>query len=292
MAKIFITGGTGLVGTELQKKLLDLGHEMTIFQRKQKTPSENPRVKFVFAPLTKEMLASHDFIINLAGEGIFNKRWTSKRKNEIYSSRVEFTNNLVSFLNGLPLSSRPKLLISCSAIGYYGTAWTKAFTEESQTGDDFLADLCLKWEASAKNFKGNVTIARLGIVLSKKGGMLKQLNPLYKLGLGGTIHSGKQWISWIHIDDCVEALIKMLDSPPNIYNVVSPHCVRQEFFAKELANSLNRPCFFGVSDIVLRMVLGERARYLITGQKVIPQSLINISFHFKFAKLADALRSS
>lgn len=291
MAKVFITGGTGLIGLELQKKLVDLGHQVTVFQRKFKAESNHSQITFAFAPLTQSMLVNHDYVINLAGEGIFNKKWTSKRKSEIFTSRVDFTNSLVNHLNGLPVNSRPKLFISASAIGFYGTAWTKTFSEDNPVGDDFLAKLCSKWESAAKNYRGNVSIARLGIVLSKNGGMLKKLRTLYRLGLGGTLHSGKQWISWIHLEDCVNALIQLLDSPPNTYNIVSPHSVRQELFAKEFAKSLNRPCFFGVSDMILRLILGERARYLITGQKVIPQALIKIGFQFKFSKLSDALRS-
>jgi len=289
MSKIFLIGGTGLVGTQLQKKLLENGHIITLYTRRHlKALAPNQGITLT-DQIHPDVLANHDAVINRAGAGIFDKAWTAGRKRELIQSRVALTQNLTQALNLLQEAVRPKLLIQASAVGYYGTSWTKSFTEDSSPGDDFLANLCKDWEHAAKSFKGQVSIARLGIVLSSDGGMLKKMRPLFQFLLGGPLDSGKQWISWIHIEDVVDILVYMLTATPKIYNVVAPQTVRQEAFAKTLGKVMGRPSFMPTSGIILRCLLGERAHYLITGQKVLPQALLDKGYPFKYRNLSDAL---
>ncbi len=288
MSKIFLIGGTGLVGTKLQKKLLENGHTLTVYSRRRKNLDVQTHGITMTDQIHQDALAHHDVVINLAGAGIFDQAWTKSRKLELIRSRVTLTQNLTQALNRLEESVRPKLLIQISAVGYYGTSWTKSFTEESPAGDDFLAVLCKDWEQAAKGFLGKVSVARLGIVLSLDGGMLKKIQPLFRLLLGGPLDSGKQWISWIHIDDAVDILAYMLTAAPQTYNLVAPQTVRQEAFAKTLGSQMGRPSFFPTSGILLRFILGERAHYLVTGQKVLPDALLKKGYHFKFTTLKDA----
>lgn len=289
MSKIFLIGGTGLVGTKLQKRLLENGHVITVYTRKRSHLKAQTQGITMTDQIHQDALAHHDVVINLAGAGIFDHAWTKSRKLELIQSRVTLTQNLTQALNALQESIRPKLLIQISAVGYYGTSWTKSFTEESPAGDDFLAALCQDWEQAAKAFLGKVSFARLGIVLSRDGGMLKKIQPLFRFLLGGPLDSGKQWISWIHIDDAVDILVYLLTADPQTYNVVAPQTVRQEAFAKTLGNVMGRPSFVPTSGMLLRLVLGERAHYLITGQKVLPQKLLERGYPFKYRNLKDAL---
>ncbi len=289
MSKIFLIGGTGLVGTRLQKRLLENGHVITVYMRNRIKIEAQPEGMTLTNKIDQDSLARHDVVINLAGAGIFDHAWTKSRKKELIHSRVTLTQNLTQALNLLQESIRPKLLIQISAVGYYGTSWTKSFTEESPAGDDFLANLCKDWEQAAKTFQGQVSIARLGIVLSRDGGMLKKIQPLFRCLLGGNLDSGKQWISWIHIDDAVDILVYLLTADPQTYNVVAPQTVRQEAFAKTLGNVMGRPSFVPTSGMILRLFLGERAHYLITGQKVLPQKLLEKGYPFKYWNLKDAL---
>ncbi|MEI8027567.1 MAG: TIGR01777 family oxidoreductase [Pseudomonadota bacterium] len=289
MSKIFLIGGTGLVGTKLQKKLLENGHVITIYTRKRIDFKAQNQGITMTDQIDQNALAHHDVVINLAGAGIFDHAWTKSRKLELVQSRVTLTQNLTQALNLMEISVRPKLLIQISAIGYYGTSWTKSFTEDSPAGDDFLAALCQDWEQAAKSFLGKVSIARLGIVLSRDGGMLMKILPLFRFLLGGPLDSGKQWISWIHIDDAVDILVYLLTADPQTYNVVAPQTVRQEAFAKTLGSLMGRPSFVPTSGMMLRLLLGERAHYLITGQKVLPDALIKKGYKFQYKNLRDAL---
>jgi uncharacterized protein (TIGR01777 family) len=291
MAKIFLIGGIGLVGKALQKKLLENGHTITVFNRRRKSTARLPERTFETNLLSPDSLANHDAVINLAGAGIFDKAWTKARKVELIQSRVDLTQNLVQILNQMRETVRPKRLINVSAVGFYGTSWTKSFEEDDPSGEDFLARLCVDWEKAAQAFKGEVCIGRLGIVLSREGGMLKKLGPLFKLFLGGPLDSGKQWISWIHVEDVVNILTYLLTAPPKTYNIVAPQTVRQEAFAKSLGEALGRTSFMPTPAMLLRLILGERAHYLITGQKVIPRALIVQNYAFQHKTLKDALKA-
>lgn len=291
MAKIFLIGGTGLVGKALQKKLLEKGHTLTVFSRTSKSSKAILEGAHQTDQLSADSLGNHDVVINLAGAGIFDKAWTKTRKTELIQSRVALTQNLVQIMNQMRETSRPKRLINASAVGYYGTSWTQSFEEDSPPGDDFLAVLCRDWEKAAQSFKGEVCIGRFGIVLSREGGMLKKLGPLFKFFLGGPLDSGKQWISWVHVEDAVSILTYLLTAPPTTYNIVAPQTLRQEAFAKTLGEALGRTSFMPTPAMALRLVLGERAHYLITGQKVIPRALIRQNYPFEYKTLKDALSS-
>lgn len=296
MSKIFLLGGTGLIGKALQTHLVSLGYEITVYVRRNKKISlENQKNKMVqiseySGPIEPSTFKNFDIVINLAGANIFDKRWTPARKQEILDSRVGFTKQIVDALNKLPREQRPKQLINASAIGFYGTAWTKTFDETSSQGDDFLARLCTEWEKEAVKFSGETSIARFGIVLSQSGGMLGKLIPLYRLFLGGKLDSGKQWISWIHINDAIKAIAFLIGKQSGAYNIVAPHCVRQEIFAEKLAKTLHRRNFLTTPELMLRLSLGERSRYLVSGQKVIPKRLLEEKFEFDFPLLDQTLR--
>jgi len=294
MAKIFLLGGTGLIGQRLQAYLTSMNHDVTVYHRRQKTsairiPDKENKPRPFHGAIQALTFENFDVVINLAGANIFDSRWSKTRRQEIIDSRVSFTRQIVTAMNELPAGRRPKKLINASAVGFYGTAWTKAFDESSPVGQDFLANLCSDWEKEALKFSGETTIARLGIVLSTQGGMLGKLLPQYKCFLGGKLDSGKQWLSWIHIEDAVRAIEFLIGSAPGVFNLVAPHCIRQEFFAKELSKILHRKAFLNTPEILLRMVLGERATYLITGQKVLPNRLLKEGFEFKHGQLNNAL---
>ncbi|MBD2189021.1 thylakoid membrane protein ThyD [Pseudanabaena mucicola] len=300
--KIVITGATGFVGVKLVERLQALGDHIVVLCRNvekasRQFPSEAfPNVKivgykpFALGDWTQEISGS-DAVINLAGEPIAGVRWTDKRKQEIRDSRVLTTKILVEAISNAEV--KPKVLISGSAIGYYGTSLDKSFDEYSDRGNDFLADICRDWEAAADpvtNLGVRLVKLRTGIVLGMGGAIAKML-PIFQVGGGGKIGSGKQWFSWIHRDDWVELIIYALnnDQVTGALNGTAPQPVTNEEFTVAFAKAIKRPAFLPVPAAALILVFGEGASVLLDGQKVLPHKAEINKFSFKYPNIDRAL---
>jgi len=298
--KILITGGTGLLGRPLCHQLRQAGHEPLVVSRSAVAARTRlgPGIEVVqWQPgrerLPLKALDGVGALINLAGENIGAGRWTVSRKEAILSSRVDTTRALVEAVRGL--SNRPEVLISGSAVGYYGPHGNEELTETAPPGTDFLARVCQAWEEEAykaTQLGMRVVTLRTGIVLSREGGSLSRMVLPFRCYLGGPLGSGKQWLSWVHLDDTLEIIRFALEQPTlqGPINVTAPHPVRQEDFAAALGQVLKRPSWLRVPGVILRAGLGEMAEMLLTGQRVIPARLVTAGYRFRYPSLGDALK--
>lgn len=292
--KILVSGSHGLVGRALIKELSSKGHDVARLVR-EVPPSNSPDVEW---HPDREMIASGqmvslDAVVHLAGESIASGQWTEEKKRRIRESRVIGTQLLSKTLAGL--SRPPRVFISASAIGFYGNRGDELLTEESAPGDDFLARVCVDWERStaAAEEKGiRVVKPRFGIILAKEGGALAKMLPPFRMGIGGKIGSGRQWMSWIALDDVVKGLDYLLlqESISGPVNFVAPNPVTNATFAGALGRVLGRPTFLPVPSFGARLAFGEMAdALLLASQKVQPKRLNDSGFSFQYPNLADAL---
>jgi uncharacterized protein (TIGR01777 family) len=294
VTSIAITGASGLIGTALAQHLTSRGHRVVRFTRQTSAGSDSIAWDPKSGSIEADKLRGVDAVVHMAGAGIGDKRWTDDYKREILESRTKSTALLASTL--ADLSDGPKVLLSGSAIGIYGESESATFTEESPHGSGFLADVCVQWEsATAPAEKAGVRVAHLrtGIVLSPKGGALKKLLPLFKLGAGGRMGSGRQWQSWISIDDEIAAIEHLLTSNVSgAVNLTAPNPVTQAEFTKTLARVLKRPSFVPVPTFGPKLLLGSELAdaLLFTGQKVLPKVLERDGFGFAHVDLESALR--
>jgi uncharacterized protein len=293
---ITVTGATGFVGSRLTHALLDAGH--TVHALARKPPADLPAsVRFsewrsMDEEPPPESLAGADAVIHLAGEPVA-QRWTPEAKQRIRGSRVDGTRHLVNALS--TQSRRPALLISASAIGIYGSRGDEILTERSKTGDDFLARLVTDWEKAAVLAEAlgiRVVRLRLGVVLGKDGGALQKMLPPFRLGLGGRLSSGRQWTSWIHIDDVINLILFILANAGvhGAINATAPEPVSNAEFTKELADAIHRPAIFPVPKLALGILFGEMAGMVLASQRVIPEAAKGAGFEFQYPKLGPALR--
>jgi uncharacterized protein (TIGR01777 family) len=295
--KIFLTGATGFIGTALVRSLVSRGDECVVLSRGDRDPWGNARVRIVRGNPTvagrwEKELDGADVVINLAGERIVDPphRWTDERKRRLRSSRVETTHNLALAIRAA--RRPPKILLSGSAIGYYGGRGDEIVDESTPPGADFLARLALDWEAAAMEAAGSskVTLLRSGIVLGRDGGALAPLVTLFKLGLGGPWGDGRQWWSWIHLEDEVGlihlAIDRMLNGP---LNLTAPHPVTVNDFAKAMGRALGRPAIVRAPAFALRMALGEASEALLHLQRVVPKRAIEADYEFRFPTIDTAL---
>ena len=306
--RLLLLGCTGFVGKELVPALLKEGHELCIISRKNinnlKINVPLDKFKFLKIDLSKKRnwsnenllinLKDSDGIINLIGEPIADKKWTDIQKEEIEKSRINSTKYLMETLKKSKIN--PKVIVNGSAIGFYGTSLTQEFNENSQSGNDFLANLCNKWEevANGKPFFSRLVIFRIGIVLEAEGGALGKMLPIFKIGLGGPIGDGKQWMSWIHRSDLCGLIIKALVDKQfsGVYNAVAPEPVLMKDFSKTLGRCLNRPDLLPVPGTILKLLLGDGAKLVLEGQKVISIKLQEKIYKFKFPLLEKAIYAS
>jgi uncharacterized protein len=295
--KIFLTGGTGFVGNGLTNELVQSGHEVTLLTRSlRKFGSKPSAVSLIEGDPTQkgewqESAGGHEIIINLAGASIFT-RWTKERKQILRESRILTTRNIVDALDGGSI----KTFFSTSAIGYYGFHEDEELNEASLPGEDFLAQLALDWEKEALRAQDlgiRVVLTRFGIVLGEDGGALGQMIPMFKKYVGGPLGSGKQWFSWIHLEDLVQAFLFLVDHPEisGPVNFTAPNPVRNKELAAALGKILNRPAFMPAPGFMLRWVLGEFGSILLKGQKVLPQKLLQSGFRFRYPTIEKALKS-
>ena len=304
--RLLLLGCTGFVGKELVPTLLNENHEIFIVSRKPmqklKLNLDLNKIKFQQIDLSKKdnwnnenllkILKETDGIINLMGEPIAEKKWTNSQKQEIEDSRINTTRFMMNTLKNLKIN--PKVIINGSAIGYYGTSLSEEFTENSMGGKDFLANLCKQWEAVAneKPFFSRLVIFRIGIVLGADGGALGKMLPVFKIGLGGPIGDGLQWMSWIHRSDLCALITKALVDKKysGVFNAVAPNPVLMKDFSQTLGICLNRPNLLPVPGAVLKILLGDGAKVVLEGQKVMSSKLKN--FNFKYPLLEKAIYAS
>lgn len=292
---ILITGGTGFIGSALCKQFKDLGFRVSIITRKLTNKTKLDQ-SIDFITNLNNINQYYDVIINLAGEPLNKRRWNEEVKQEIYNSRINTTKEIINYIEKSQVKT--KLLISGSAIGYYGNDADKTFTENSTPGDTgFTHKLCNDWEQTALQaiqYGVRVCLIRTGIVLGKNGGALKELMTPFKFGLGAILGNGKQWMPWIHIQDMIEAIMFLInnDNLNGAFNLTAPTPVTNKEFSKQLAKSLERPCFLRLPNMVVKIMFGEMGEtLLLNGQKVIPDKLIKSGYKFKFQDLDSALEN-
>lgn len=296
--EVFVTGGSGFVGRSLCQGLLRKGHGVTVLSRSAGAAGRlPPGVKTCLGDPTspgpwQEEAARCQGFVNLAGASIF-ERWTPEYKRLILESRLESTRNLVRAM-GRRQASEPAVLLSASAVGYYGFHGDEELDESAPAGNDFLAQVCRQWEAQAnqaQDLGARVVRTRFGIVLGDKGGALGKMLPIFRLGLGGVLGSGNQWFSWIHQQDLVAALTWCLEKPEasGAVNCTAPRPVTNRDMAKALGRALRRPSFWPVPGFAVELALGEFGSVLTQGQRVLPRRLTAMGFGFAFPTVEQAL---
>lgn len=301
--RVFITGGTGLVGIRLIRRLRGRGDDIVLLSRR----AEPARARLgdackvvegdpVQAGAWQDAVNDCDAVVHLAGASVFARRWNDAYKAEMYDSRVKSAENIVRALARQPRTARgaSKILVSASATGFYGPHGDEELTEDSPPGSDFLARLCVAWEHAAQQAEPlgvRVALLRIGVVLDREGGALRQLLTPFKLGVGGPVGSGKQWMSWIHHEDLTGILLLALDNgnAAGPLNGTAPEPVPNKAFGKALGRALHRPAFLPTPGFALRLALGEVADVVTKGQRVLPKKALALGYTFRFPTIDQAL---
>lgn len=298
--KVLVLGATGFIGRELVEKLLEYQHEVIVFTRDHARASKtfNDRVEIVQWRtdeyiVLQEYVHKVDTVINLAGENLAAAKWTDLQKRKIISSRVNIGKALSFAIQ--QSEDKPYLLIQASAIGYYGFSQEKEFTEDTPAGKGFLPMVTKHWEDSVRNIRREKTrkvFIRTGLVLGRKGGLLPRMMMPFKFFAGAYLGDGKQWLSWIHIKDEVNAILFLLEkeNSSGVYNLTAPNPVRMKDFAGKLGKKLGKPAWLAVPGFVLKAIYGNMAREtMLQGQKVAPKRLQDEGFDFQYETLEKAL---
>lgn len=299
--RIVVAGGTGFIGRVLCQRLANGGHAVTVLTRdpEKARATVYHAVRIVswqgFRGPTEALskaLSECDAVINLAGSPLAEGRWTPQTKDLLRKSREGTTTAIVSTL--AKLKTRPVLLMNASAVGFYGPRGDEELTEDAPSGDGFLASLCREWEGAARAAERlgvRVVMPRIGVVLGRDGGALTKMLPIHRLGLGGQLGHGRQWISWIHLDDLVELLMFLMNNAASgPVNATAPHPVTNAEFSKTLGQALGKPAFLRTPGFAMKLMLGEMAEeLLLTGQRVLPHRAQSSGFHFRFPFIAGAL---
>lgn len=280
---IAITGASGFIGRNLAARLRAEGHSIRAISLRSGGSA--------FYALAPDSFAGCGAVVHLAGEPVA-QRWTASAKKKIFDSRVVGTQAIVRTLAGLVL--KPSVLVSASGVGYYGSRGDEILSEDAPPGADFVGELAAAWEGEAfeaEKLGIRVVCPRIGVVLGRDGGALQKMLPPFKLGIGGRIGSGAQWMSWIHIDDLVNLIAfalsnRTLSGP---LNAVAPNPVTNAEFTRELARALHRPAILPVPEYALKLMFGEMASMLLGGQRVIPQAALAAGFQFRYSELGSAL---
>ena len=290
---ILLTGGTGLIGRQLCRHWLARGHRVTVWSRQPETVAQVCGAQVLGVGRLQEVIGTVDAVVNLAGAPLADRPWTHKRKALLWSSRINLTETLLAWMESL--EQKPAVLISGSAVGWYGDGGERELTEASgPVQDDFPSQLCIAWEETAQRAEAmgvRVVLVRTGLVLAAEGGFLSRLLLPFKLALGGPIGNGRQWMPWVHIKDQI-ALIDFLlhkEDASGPYNACAPHPVRNREFAKTLGQVLHRPAFMPMPAFALKVGLGELSGLLLGGQKALPERLLVAGFTFQFTELRAAL---
>lgn len=300
--KTLITGATGFVGQVLVRQLLAAGHEVVVLTRNipMAALTLGSKCQYVLWSDNKtvpplEAFQGVEGIINLMGESIANKKWDEKQKKKIYDSRIDGTARLVEAITQLTV--KPKVLVSTSAVGIYGSRGPEDLNENAAAGSDFLAQVCKDWEAEANKASAlglRVAIIRVGVVLGRGGGALSKMLPVFKLGIGGKLGTGEQYMSWIHVEDLAsmfrEALTNKTIAGP--YNGTALYPTTNAEFSKLLGRVLKRPAIAPAPAFVLKAILGEMSTIVLDGQKVLPTKFKEKKFHYRFQTLEMALKET
>src|SRR6056297_1236380 len=291
--KILITGATGFIGEPLCRRLADQGHEILAVSRSpDKAREKLPEGTEVRHGVSDFIGASPEAVINLAGEPIAEGRWTDEKKRRIVESRVDATRAIVELCG--KAENPPNVLVSASAMGYYGDQGDREVTEDTPPNHEFVHEICDRWESEARKAEAcgaRVAIARIGLVLDQGGGMLARTLTPFKLGLGGRLGDGTQYMPWIHREDMVRVLIFLLerDELSGPFNASAPNPVTNAEFTRALAGPLNRPAVLPAPAVALKLAFGEMSRLLLTGAKMLPKRLEEAGFEFRYAELKEAL---
>jgi uncharacterized protein len=291
--KVLITGATGLIGKELQRSLTEKGYELLLASRTELRNSSYVKWDIENGFDEPQRLGGVDAVVHLAGESVSGLRWTEEKKRAIRDSRVLGTRSVVNAISHL--RQRPKVFVASSAIGFYGERGDEEVTESSPPGDNFLAETCKAWEAESRRAEDagiRTVLLRTGIVLSKEGGALGTMLLPFKFGLGGVVGSGKQWMSWISMDDQISVINFVLEHENlrGAVNAVAPNPVINEEFTKVLGEVLYRPTFLPIPEFVVGTVFGEMGdALLLASTKAVPRRLLEAGFEFKFPHLKPAL---
>ncbi len=292
MKRVAVTGGTGMIGRQVVEALRARGDEVTVLSRS--APGTVRWAEPTSEPPPPEALAGRDGVVNLLGENVA-QRWTTKAKRAIRESRELGTRHLVEGLSRLSEGQRPSALVSMSAIGVYGARGEERVDESGPAGDDFLAGVVEAWEAEARKAEAlgvRVAIPRTGVVLASGGGALAKMLPPFKMGVGGPVAGGRQYVPWVHLDDVVGALIFLLDGGDGTYNVTAPGPVTNRELSKALGRALRRPAVMPVPALALRVLYGEMGRIVTTGVRAVPKRLLEAGYSFRRPDLDDALRAA
>lgn len=299
--KVVLTGATGFVGRPLVGRLLSDGHDVTALSRDGARAQRRLPVRCACrawdaqGTLDPAALRGADAVLHLAGEGVADAPWTASRKHAIRESRVAGARALVRALSALPAHERPQVLISASAIGYYGDRGDEELDEQAWAGEGFLAEVCRAWEREvfqADPLGLRTAAIRIGVVLGKQGGALQQMLLPFRMGVGGRIGSGTQWMSWIHLEDLVGLFAHVLTHPEarGAINGVAPAPVTNATFATELGRVLGRPSLLPIPAVALRAALGEMSTVLLASQRALPRMAERFGFTFQYPDIARALR--
>lgn len=298
--KYFITGGTGFIGSHLLSHLTRGSNEIVLLTRSPSRTEQrhSSAVRYVHGNPYEEgawqkEIDGADVVINLVGKNVFEQRWNKTVKRHILHSRILPTKNIVAAISRA--AKKPDVLISASAVGFYGDRQNEIITEESSGGNDFLADVVRQWEGAAlaaEQFGIRVAIPRIGLVLEKSGGMIKKMLLPFRLYAGGPIGSGKQFLPWVHMDDVVRGLLYPVEKRNfrGIYNLVSPNPVTMKEFARAFGRELRRPSWVPVPSFVLTALYGEGGKVILSGQRALPKHLEESGYQFSCTDLRDALR--
>lgn len=292
--RILILGGTGLIGRALCKALNHSGHELTVLSRQPETVPKKcgASVKAIQSLTQWTPDVVFDAVINLAGEPIIDKPWTAARKQRLWDSRVTLTRQLVDCIANA--AQKPTVLLSGSAIGYYGDTGAAVVDEAAGTAADFGAELCAAWEQAAQSASTHgvrVCLLRTGLVLAADGGLLGRMLLPFRFGLGARLGTGQQWMSWIHLDDYRGLLLRLLAAPDasGAFNMTAPQPVSNQQFTQTLAHVLHRPAIFVAPAWLLKIMLGQRAYLLLGGQRVLPRRAEELGYRFQYPDLETAL---
>ena len=296
MKKIVISGGTGMIGMRLTRLLVESGYEVIVLTRNPEKYKSKPGISYAAlnlsdAGLTAKIIDGVQSIINLAGAGIGDKRWSPEYKEIILNSRIDVTAHLVSAMS--LAENPPESFISASAVGIYGDRANEKLNEKSHVGDSFLSKVSIYWEHEADKCRSDVRLvkSRLGVVLAREGGALPKMLTPFKFFVGGAIGTGKQWMSWIHITDVCRLFLWCIENQDvkGVVNFVAPNPVTMNDFAKELGRSVRRPSIFKVPEFVIKLILGESAEMVLSSQRIYPTAAGHLGFDFQFPNLNEAL---
>lgn len=297
--KLVITGATGFIGSALCSQLLQRGHHLTLLTRSAPPDASTPAKTWRhWTPGTsgewEASLDGADGVINLAGEPIAARRWTAKQKQRIHLSRTEATRSIVEAF--AKAKRKPAFLLSGSAVGYYGPHGDEIVAEETPAGSDFLSSVCRAWEGEAQKAEPmgiRVVRLRTGIVLGPHGGALAKMLPPFKVFVGGPLGSGAQWMSWIHLEDELGLILHLIETPQaaGAVNATAPNPATMKEFCQTLGKVMRRPSWAPVPSFALRLMLGEMADMLLTGQRVVPAAAQKLGYQFRYSNLSDALKA-